>query len=188
MLLNSSNTSNAPNAAYLYRRDNSKLIAFGERADGSHQNYGICLSDYGIDATANHIYRLTNRVAADGSNMVYLFVDGLEIGAMNQHFIGGTAQGTTSDWISGKDFTFNHIGTQQFPIGNCSIDYLQIWEDGIDANDYRWETQNDALTNITSGDNAENALTTLSGSITDGVYSDSQYRLEQGIYLRHDLP
>ena len=126
LLLASASDGYQINATYLYRRNDSHIIGFGERYDGYHQNYGIKLSDYGIDGTAAHTYLLENRVSADGSNMVYLFVDGVELGAMNQHFKGGTAQNTTSDWINGKDFVFSYLGNPDFPMGNCSIGYLEV--------------------------------------------------------------
>ena len=128
LLLASASYGNQLNATYLYRRNDSQIIAFGERYDGYHQNYGLKLSDFGIDGTAAHTYEIENRINADGSNMAYLFVDGVELGAMNQHFKGGTAQNTTSNWISGKDFVFSYLGNPDFPIGNCAIGYLEIQE------------------------------------------------------------
>ena len=145
MLLSTSDTTNAPNAAYLYRRGASEIIAFGERANNVHNNYGISLADHGIDGSAQHTYRLTNRVKPDGSNMVYLYVDGVELGAMNNYYVGGTAQGTTSNWLSGRDVSFVYMGTNQFPLGNCYLQYFQVWERGIEAKDYGWQTENSPI-------------------------------------------
>ena len=186
MLFSASNISNAPYGAFIYNRSNGELLAFGERNGSSHTNYGICLVDHGIDVTLEHTYRLTNRINGDGTNMVYLYVDGVELGAMNNYYVSATAQGTTSNWVSGRDFTFTQIGNQQFPVGNCNLSYVQVWEDGLTPNDYRWEMQGDTLTSITSDTYINNDLTTLTGSISDGKLSQVQMKTEQNIVLRHD--
>ena len=127
-LLSASQYTNELNAPYLYRRDNSDLIALGVRADGKHNNYGVSLASYGIDGTVKHTYKLENRILSDGSNMVYLYVDGKEIAPMNTYFNGGTNTGTTSNWVSGKDFVFSYMGTPRFPIGACTLNYLTVSE------------------------------------------------------------
>ena len=127
-LLSASQYSNELNAPYLYRRSNSDLIALGVRANERHNNYGVCLADYGIDGTAPHTYKLVNRIRADGSNMVYLHVDGKEIAPMNTYFNGGTNTGTTDNWVSGKDFVFSYMGTPRFPIGACTLNHMQVNE------------------------------------------------------------
>ena len=88
------------------------------------------LSDYGISGADRHTYRLTNKIAPDGSNMVYLMVDGRELGPMNNCYNGINDQGTTSDWVSGKDFVFDYMGTTPYTIKG-TMDYIQVWEDGI---------------------------------------------------------
>ena len=186
MLLAASNTANAPNGAYLYRRNGSDFIALGERANNVHNNYGISLADHGIDGTAQHTYRLTNRIKPDGSNMVYLFVDGVEIGALNNYYVGGSAQGTTSNWISGRDFTFNYLGTTQFPVGNCYLQYLQVWERGIEAKKYGWQPQNDQLVPVAEEGYSVNNLITINGTITDGKISGGRFQLTEPVTLRHD--
>ena len=123
-------TSSAPDTPYLYRRRNSDLIALGMYTGGKYQNYGVSLASHGIDGTAEHTLRLENRVFEDGSNMVYLFVDGKEIAPMTSHWLGGTDQHETGDWVNGRDFTFTNIGTSPHTIGNCYIDYIQVWENG----------------------------------------------------------
>lgn len=105
------------------------FIGFGERTYGQYENYGIALKNEGVDISLEHIYRLENRIAADGSNMVYLFIDGYEIGAMNNFFIGGSNdQSKTVDWISGRDFTFFYIGASGHTMNNCRLDYLTVTE------------------------------------------------------------
>ncbi len=111
---------------YLYRRYGSTFMALGTYENSQPNNY--CVSLAGIDSTQPHTYRMENRIADDGSNMVYLLVDGVEIGAFNQYYIGATSQNTTSDWVSGKDFQFNYMGTKEHPIGNCNIEYIRVNE------------------------------------------------------------
>lgn len=187
-LLSASDVNNAVNGAYLYRRTGSELIAFGQRTSAGHENYGISLAAHGIDGSAQHTYRLTNRINGDGSNMVYLYVDGVELGAMNNYFLGGTDKETTNNWLNGRDFTFPYVGTAQFPIGNCTLQYLQIWEGGTEPADYRWEMQSDKLTSITTDGFVQNNLTTLAGTISSGKLSASRFQLGEPVTLRHNLP
>ena len=116
------------NARYIFKSAKSWLIAMGEKDRKGSHNYGIALENHGIDGSAPHIYRLENRIFEDGSNMIYLFVDGKEIGAMNNYYIGTTNQNKTSDWLSGKDFVFPFMGTDTHGFTNAKIDYIAVWE------------------------------------------------------------
>ncbi|MBQ3501654.1 MAG: SGNH/GDSL hydrolase family protein, partial [Oscillospiraceae bacterium] len=118
------------NARYIFKSATKWLIAMGEKDSSGSHNYGIALEDHGIDGSALHTYRLENRIASDGSNMVYLFVDGMEIGALNNYYVGTTDKGTTSDWLSGKDFVFPYMGTDTHGFSNAKIDYIAVWENG----------------------------------------------------------
>ena len=189
MILCGDNHGNTPGAPYFFR---SSILAFGERKGGTHHNYGIKLSDYGITQTDTHVYRLTNRINADGSNMVYLYVDGKEIAPMNQYFKGLGAQGVTSDWLNGRDLTFTHLGAYNYFLSD-SIEYLQIWEDGIptenDPKNFRWEMSGNNLVNVTTGGYSANNATLLAGSISDGSFTSSGYfRLDESVVLAHDRP
>ena len=130
LLFAEANTSTAPDTCYFYRRHKNDFFAFGTRTAGNYHNYGVSFVGIGIDTTAEHTYRLENRIAADGSNMIYLYVDGVEVGPMNTYFIGGTNQGKTSNWVGGKDFTFSYLGTSPHTIGGCSLEYIRVWEMG----------------------------------------------------------
>ncbi len=118
------------NARYIFKSNTNGLIAMGEKDTKGSHNYGIALADYGIDWTALHTYRLENRIANDGSNMIWLYVDGKEIGPMNHYYVGTTDKNTTSDWLSGKDFVFPYMGTDTHGFTNCSIEYIEVWEGG----------------------------------------------------------
>ena len=189
MLLAADHMGNTDSAPYLFR---SGILAFGERKASTHNNYGVKLSDYGISYADQHTYRLTNRIESDGSNMVYLYVDGVEISAMNHYYKGTTDQGTTVDWLNGRDLTFSYLGTYQYRISG-TLDYLQIWEGGIPADDeadnFRWETQTDAFVNLTGDNLSENTATALAGTIADGTFTSSSYfRLDESVVLLHNRP
>ena len=183
LLLAGGITRTVPNAPYLYRAQDAKLIGFGYYNGSQYNNYGIKLSDHGINGSAEHTYRLTNKVSGS-SNMVYLSVDGKELGAMNNHFIGSTAQGTTSSWISGKDFTFSYIGAYMHPVSDCNLQYLQVWAEGepAQAREYRWETSGSDLTSTVGS----NGTTIYTGSVSGTTYNSAAFRLAQPVKLLHD--
>ncbi|MBQ4118544.1 MAG: DUF4886 domain-containing protein, partial [Oscillospiraceae bacterium] len=118
------------NARYIFKSNVDWLIAMGEKNTTGSHNYGIALADYGIDGSVPHTYRLENRIAADGSNMVWLYVDGKEIGSLTNYYVGTTDKNTTSDWLSGKDFVFPYMGTDSHGFTNAKIDYIAVWEAG----------------------------------------------------------
>jgi len=122
----------APGRCYLTRTKGGQLC-FGSWDGTQYHNYGVDLS--GLDAKA-HTYRLENRIADDGSNMVYLYLDGAEIGPMNHYFIGSKDQNSTDDWLSGKDFVLPYIGSDSTPLDNCAFQFLAVWEDGH-SHDYK---------------------------------------------------
>ena len=111
---------------YLSRTKGGQLC-FGTYNGSQYNNYGIDLSYL---TSGPHSYRLVNRIIADGGNMIWLYVDGEEIGPMNNYFIGSEDQNKTSDWVSGKDFVFSFIGMTGHALRNCHLEYLQIWEGG----------------------------------------------------------
>ena len=191
MLLSSHNMGNAMYSPYLLRAAGSSIIAFGSKSGSGNTNFGINLADHGIDGTGTHVFRLTNRLNSDGSNMVYLYVDGKELGPMNNTYLGVADQKTKSDWISGKDFSFNYLGTGEYPINDGYISHLQVWENGIPAEhtptSYRWETKNNVLTTQTSG-YTYNPAEALTGTCTSGVYSKAHFRLRKSVVLLHNEP
>ena len=167
MLLSSSDGHNDRNAYYLYKRNGTSFIALGEW-DGSHNNYGVNLADHGIDATVRHKYTLSNEVKTDSkgayvSNMVYLYVDDVKLGAMNQYFNGGSITGTTSDWVNGKDFTFSYLGNKGFTVGSCTLEYLQISVDCV--HDYKSTVVHETCT--------ENGYTIHTCTLCGDSYTDS---------------
>ncbi|MBQ9762431.1 MAG: hypothetical protein IJV82_05065 [Oscillospiraceae bacterium] len=133
----------APNAVYLWRNNDDKVVFgnFDLSVDGGrHMNYGVDLIAHGYELSddAYYTYRIQNKITynKDGSyasNMAYLYLDGVEVGPMNESFIANTANGT-SDWINGKDFVFSYFGNKGFYLEDLTIDYIQVWEDGEGVN------------------------------------------------------
>ncbi|MBQ6686833.1 MAG: SGNH/GDSL hydrolase family protein, partial [Firmicutes bacterium] len=124
-------TGGVKGAEFLFRSGSEyELLAFGEYDGNKYHNYGIPMSELKLDMSQRHVYRLENKISKTG-NMVWLYIDDQEIGPMNRYFIGSkTDTGITSDWISGRDFAFGYMGTVVRPINNCSLEYLNVWEDG----------------------------------------------------------
>jgi len=155
------------NARYIFKSSVNGLIAMGEKTTSGSHNYGVALGDYGIDWTEPHTYRLENRIAGDGSNMIWLFVDGVEIGPMTQYHVGTTDKNTTSDWLSGKDFVFPYMGTDSHGFTNCSIDYIQVWEAGEPELSFAGKSLSilgDSISTYSGVSNSTAANATLSGS------------------------
>ncbi len=126
MLFGSADESPSSGLTYLFREAGMKLLAFGEY-NSLWNNYGII---FDCDMTASHKFRLENRISADGSNAVYLLVDGQEIDAMHHYYISGNDQNKTVNWANGKDIVFANIGTSSHPVKGMKPDYIQIWEAG----------------------------------------------------------
>jgi len=189
MLLSASKTSTGLNTPYIFRYKNSTFISMGYFDGTQHNNYGIKLSDHGINGIAEHVYRLTNKIASDGSNMVYLSIDGTELGALNNYYIGLADQNKKVDWVNGKDLTFSYQGTLDNSLDQCKLDYLQVWADGAPAdpaNTYRWESKNDNLTSVTGSDYTQNAPIIYNGSVSGTTYSGACFRLTEPVVLLHD--
>lgn len=192
LFLSTYDTSSFAGNKYLYRRSGSGLVALGYQGDGQYHNYGVMLSSHGIDDTQNHKYQLKNQVNADGTNMVYLWVDGKNLGAMNNYYIGASSQNKTDNWVSGKDFSFSYIGTTQHPVAT-TLQSLQVWTKGnINAFDepsvFRWETQNDEMTPVSEFGYSPNALSVLGGSCTSGTYANYYAKLAKPVVLMHNRP
>lgn len=128
MLLSSTAQSPSAGLTYLFRDPGSKIFAFGEY-DGRWNNYGMIL-DY--DTTSFHVFRLENRIAHDGSNGVYLIIDGWEIGSMDHYYLSASDQNKTVAWAEGKELVFSNIGTTSHAINGMELEYLRIWEMGHD--------------------------------------------------------
>ena len=104
----------------------------------AREQYGINYYDLGFTNKGTRVYRLENRIAADGSNMIWLFIDGQEVAALNTYMPYNTLEskleetGKIDNWASGQDFHIRYIGNGSMPLREANdILYLQIWEDGV---------------------------------------------------------
>ena len=124
-------------AQYLYLpADSRSMVAWGV---GSHSaNFGFKLASFGIDAREEHVYRIENRIADDGTNNVYLIVDDVEIGPMttgyrtssNTSGAAGSVIDEPSNWVNGKNIYLDCIGEGgSFLLKNLKLSYLKVWED-----------------------------------------------------------
>ena len=141
----SSSGSNDSYAQYLYTPADSRgLVAWG--VGDLSANYGFQLKEYGIDPRQEHIYRIENRIEEDGSNNIYLFVDGTEIGAMNTGYrISSNTSGAAGskieepyNWANGKNLYMDSIGAGgSFLLKNMKLFYLKVWEAGEHAHSFK---------------------------------------------------
>lgn len=111
-------------------RETSKSISICYR-DSSHTHYGVKLDGYGIDLYTEHTYRLQNRINADGTNMVYLYVDGVEIAPMTDKFTASSSSGV-NDYLSGNDFSFGYMGANSYTVDGFTLDDIAVWESGAE--------------------------------------------------------
>ena len=112
--------------------------------------HGIRLKDHNCYISQMNTYRLENRIAEDGTNMVYLIVNGEELGPMNNAYywadtsIGASSLenlGKTDGWFTGTDFGLNYIFNIWQPYkDSIDIEYIQVWENGQDAEPYTYYT------------------------------------------------
>lgn len=119
---------------------------------GARNQYGIQFSNLGYKSSVMHTYRLENRIAGDGTNMVYLFIDGEELGPMVNYYLYQSSKNTDmeqqANWFSGKDFPINYIYNNSVGMAaTVEIEYVQIWEKGDPASNHSFS--NAYVTNAT---------------------------------------
>ena len=98
--------------------------------------YDYCGFNYSelYNSKKDQTFRLENRVAADGSNMVWLTIDGVEMGPMIDHYttdkLASTQkQDAPNEKLNGKDILINYIGNQTYRQGT-GLKSVTIWENG----------------------------------------------------------
>ena len=168
-------------------RSASASVAFAEyvNRDGDNQtvHHGVRLGDYGISYTEEHLYRIQNIVASDGTNVIWLYVDGVKVAPMSDAFSAGTNFGQESLAFA-QDYSFGYMGTTDYPLKGFTMTDIAFWEDlPIDTATYRWKIENNALVSIGGNDNT---VTTIEGGIVDGVFDNAIYQLTTPISLAHD--
>ena len=114
MLLASSASSNTLDAPHIIVSNHSVIISRrlddGNNGDTANNSFDHYRCSTAVDLLHSHEYALVNRVTAEG-NMVYLYIDGVEIGALDDNYKGDAAM-VESNWVSGKDFVLSHIGAK----------------------------------------------------------------------------
>lgn len=163
MLLASNADTSVNGTTYLFRFASMNFLALGDHTN-TWNNYGLI---HEIDMSVPHLFRLENRIGADGTNTVYLLVDGVEIDAMHHYYNSGTNQNQIVNWANGRDIVFGNIGTSSHPVNNMQLEYLQIWENGHD-HDYR-----SAVTTPTCTEEGYTTYTCDCGSSYVGDYVDA---------------
>lgn len=124
----------------IYLRKAANTVFFGQYVFLNEGDEKRTLTHYGVYFTKQakissadwHTYLLTNEVYEDGSNMIYLYIDGISFGPMNQYYHVGTSQNATVDWVSGRDFVFQYVGNGSIPISDLSVESITVWENGVD--------------------------------------------------------
>lgn len=130
MIFGSSKNTYEAQLPYIFKTTtNSGLIAFGSLSSNGVNNYGLSINSLNLNYNNYHVYRFENHLNEDGTNMVYLSIDGVVIGAMNNYYIGGNNnQNKQVDWISGKNFFFTYMGSSSHLLNNINVEYIQINE------------------------------------------------------------
>ncbi|MBO5868778.1 MAG: hypothetical protein J6Q54_07720, partial [Oscillospiraceae bacterium] len=129
MLLAASDGSGSKAGGLYLPADSRGFVAWNASSEG--RNYGIKLANFGIDTRQEHIYRIENRITADGTNTLYLIVDGVEIGDMNTPYStkDGSQVETTENWANGANIYLSFMGKPtNFLLKNMKLSYLKIWE------------------------------------------------------------
>ena len=94
--------------------------------------YGLDYVEQGIEKKGKKIFRIENRIANDGSNMLWLLIDGQEMGPLNQHQIYHTSAkeyepaGTDNSWINGSNITVRYIYNYSWPFTTTPLYWLKI--------------------------------------------------------------
>lgn len=114
------------------------------KADGSTGRRRVCGQlRYNYESrlwNTQHTYRIENRIAADGSNMAWLLIDGEEIGPLDDYWLRYTGADNKlhndfirdgDPWFDTADFDLNYFFTTGSPMTDgCKLEYVQIWENG----------------------------------------------------------
>lgn len=167
---------------FIYIIPNKRFICMGSDVDNLYINYGAVLPD-DFDITATHTYLLKNRINADGTNMVYLYVDKdengvwTEVGPLHYYSLGSSI-GAQSSGLSGHDFNFKYIGGHaRFGIINEIVSYIEVHEDTALRTAYEWSAGASEFANVkaTSDGNRIEFTKEESGIITDG---DGKFTLD----------
>ena len=94
--------------------------------------FGLDYVEQGIEKKGNKVFRIENRIAADGSNMLWLLIDGQEMGPLNRHEIYNDSTketqeaGIDNSWLNGKNITLRYLYSHSFPFTTKPLYWLRI--------------------------------------------------------------
>ena len=168
----------------------------GEENQLFQHYYGTALKDlFTYSASKSYTFRLENEIKADGSNMLYLTVRGMDSGEivlnkvpMDDYYLNGFSTTGTEfqhdgdNWVSGKDLFINYIGNTEYRL---SPDYfeLRIWENGIDGGDGDYFTSK-----VTKPTCAAKGYTTHTCSCCGYSYNDTYVSVTDHTYKSSVTP
>ena len=102
-------------------------------------DYSCIYEEKGYSGTEVYTFRLENRVTEDGSNMVWLSINGTEVGPLNERkyteYVSKTelsnAENAIVDWFNGQDICIHYLFNGSYGFKpECQLEYIQIWENG----------------------------------------------------------
>lgn len=115
------------NNTYIKYDPESTLLSIGIYKHGNFCDYGVKLDDYGIDASTDHSYRLTN-VLESNSNTVYLYVDGRKVAPIIECYVNSEKYEEDYNRWNGRDLFINYIGCDDYGV-DLSLAYnIEVWE------------------------------------------------------------
>ena len=94
----------------------------------------------GFLAEDAHTFTLTNQVFPDGSSMVRLSVDGVDLGDMDRYYSRGVFVENQPDWYKDRDFIYGFIGSSHHPLKGVAVEYIRAWENGRDQEAFSYLT------------------------------------------------
>lgn len=101
-------------------------LVFGEYRSSSHYQYGMKgLSGKIANASETYKFRLENQINDDNTNTVYLYIDDVLMGAMDDSLKSGD---NTQNWINNKEFVFRYLGQNGYELQGLTIGYIRVQE------------------------------------------------------------
>ena len=144
-------------------------------------------SRYRSGAVYDVSYVLSNAIVDQGTAKAVLAGDSL---SCNFTVPAGKRLNLTVT-MGGEDITDICRVDNRIYIDNVSANISIIAQSGLPSNDpdhFRWEYQDDQIVSISGSGNSVNPLTMTQGTITDGIFNNVKYTLNEAVILKHNLP
>ena len=190
---------------YVFLSHGSGRITMGEHSKEHIDINGtpneMKYNSYGVqhDAIKNALnqmteFKLVNVPDGAGGNMIYAYVGNTNVGAMTEYYpSNANSNYKTETWLSGKDFTFNFLGTTVHPL-NDEYEYIRVYEDGYQLTHYKWEMPgtntavNQVFNSVDTGKigYVQNSTTYGQYTVTSSGNHKNYWALNQAVTLAHD--